>query len=65
MVNLDKINRDLDVAKKEYQKELSSTGVTDRYWKKVEESRQYFEKELKVLFPGVDLQDRQVHKYTI
>lgn len=57
-MNVEKINKDLDSAKKQYQKELESSDVADKYWKKVEESRRYFEKELKILFPAVDLRDR-------
>lgn len=64
---LEKTNRNIERvltavadAKSELEEVKRKANVTEKYWDKVEAARRFFEDELKVLFPGIRLGDKQM-----
>lgn len=60
-VNIQFLVEDLNKAKKQFQDEMKSIDLTNKYWSKVRESREHFAKELEVLFPNVNFDQKKLH----
>lgn len=60
-VNIQLLTEDLNKAKKQLEREVRSTDLTNKYWSKVKESREFFSKELETLFPNVNFQEQKLH----
>ena len=58
--NVKKILDDVDEAKKKFEQELSNANITERYWKKVKAGREYFNEELQILFPNINIHDKKL-----
>ena len=60
-VNIKKIQEDLEKAKEELHEVQKELSLTDKYWNKVESARNHFIEELQILFPGVDIKNKQLN----
>ncbi|XP_063993152.1 MICOS complex subunit Mic60 isoform X2 [Diachasmimorpha longicaudata] len=56
--NVKKIIDDVDDAKKKYDEEERSANITERYWNKVKTARENFNEELQILFPNINIHDK-------
>ena len=57
--NVDKFVHDINDAQKKLEQERKLSEVTEKYWKKVEASREHFNEELEILFPNMNIRDRK------
>ncbi|KDR13531.1 MICOS complex subunit Mic60 [Zootermopsis nevadensis] len=58
--NIEKLLAAVADAKNELGEVRRNARITEKYWEKVEAARKYFEEELKVLFPGTRISDKQI-----
>lgn len=56
--NVKKIIDDVDTAKSKYEEEERSANITERYWNKVKTARESFNEELQILFPNINIHDK-------
>ncbi|XP_015110456.1 MICOS complex subunit Mic60 [Diachasma alloeum] len=56
--NVKKIIDDVDAAKNKYDAEERSANITERYWNKVKTARENFNEELQILFPNINIHDK-------
>lgn len=59
--NIQLLVDDLAKAKRAFEMELKSYDLTNKYWNKVKESREYFAKELETLFPTTNFEEQKLH----
>lgn len=59
--NIQKVQDDINQAKKELDQERKLTNITDKYWHQIQEARQHFASELETLFPNVKIEEKQLH----
>lgn len=57
--NLKQIVNNVDDAKKKFDDEQRAANITERYWKQVKAAREAFNEELQILFPNVNIHDKQ------
>ncbi|XP_078032941.1 inner membrane mitochondrial protein mitofilin isoform X3 [Augochlora pura] len=58
--NIKKILSDVDDAQKNYESELQSGSVTERYWKEVKAARESLEEELRILFADININEKKL-----
>lgn len=58
--NMQLLVEDLAKAKKEFENQVKSADLTNKYWNKVKESREFFAKELEILFPHTNFQEQKL-----
>ncbi|XP_023712428.1 MICOS complex subunit Mic60 isoform X2 [Cryptotermes secundus] len=58
--NIERVLTAVADAKNEFEEAKRKANVTEKYWEKVEAARKFFEDELKVLFPGIRLSDKDM-----
>ncbi|KAG7200657.1 hypothetical protein KM043_001211 [Ampulex compressa] len=58
--NVKKILDDVDTAKSNYDKELQSGNLTERYWQRIKAARETFNEELRILFPDINIHDKKL-----
>lgn len=58
--NIQKVQADINIAKKQLDNERKASNITEKYWAKVEEARKHFAEELESLFPAVKINDKQL-----
>lgn len=59
--NIQKVQEDINKAKKELDQERKISDITEKYWARVQEARRYFSQELETLFPTVKLDEKKLH----
>ncbi|XP_048515051.1 MICOS complex subunit Mic60 isoform X3 [Athalia rosae] len=57
--NIKTIVDDVDQAKQQFEKEVQSSNITERYWQQVAKARSKFEEELEILFPNVNIAEKK------
>lgn len=58
--NIQKVQNDINNAKKELEDERKVSNITEKYWAKVEEARKHFAEELETLFPSVKIDEKKL-----
>lgn len=58
--NIQKVQDDINAAKKELDDEIRISNITEKYWAKVEDARKHFAQELETLFPSVKIDDKKM-----
>lgn len=58
--NIQKVQDDINNAKKELEDERRVSNITEKYWAKVEEARKHFAQELEILFPSVKVDEKKL-----
>ncbi|PSN32294.1 MICOS complex subunit Mic60 [Blattella germanica] len=58
--NIERILSAVEEAKSELEIEKKKSRITETYWNKVEEARKFFEEELKILFPGIKISEKDL-----
>lgn len=58
--NIQKVQDDINNAKKELEEEIKVSNITEKYWVKVEQARKHFAEELETLFPAVKIDERKL-----
>jgi mitofilin len=58
--NVERIRTAVTDAKNELEEVKRKANITEKYWDKVEAARKFFEDELKVLFPGIRIGEKQM-----
>jgi len=58
--NVERVLTAVTDAKNELEEVKRKANVTEKYWDKVEAARNFFEDELKVLFPGIRINEKQM-----
>ncbi|XP_012281566.1 MICOS complex subunit Mic60 isoform X1 [Orussus abietinus] len=58
--NVKKIVDDVELAKKKFEDDMRSANVTEKFWKQVESARETFNEELQILFPGINVHDKEM-----
>lgn len=58
--NIQKVQNDINSAKKELEDERKVSNITEKYWAKVEEARKHFAEELETLFPSVKIDEKKL-----
>lgn len=58
--NIQKVQDDINNAKKELEDERRVSNITEKYWAKVEEARKHFAQELEILFPSVKIEEKKL-----
>lgn len=58
--NIKRMKADIEKACQETENEKFNTNVTKGLWSKVQEARRYWQDELEVLFPGLNLDDKNI-----
>lgn len=59
--NIRIISDELNKSKDELYNAKDSANLAERYWKKVEEARNYFVDQMEALFPGIDLAQKKLN----
>lgn len=58
--NVERILQDIDDAKKRFEKEADALSVAQKFWKKVEDTRKFFNDDLTILFPKIRTRDKHL-----
>ncbi|XP_033322346.1 inner membrane mitochondrial protein mitofilin isoform X2 [Megalopta genalis] len=58
--NIKKILSDVDDAQKNYESELQSGSITEKYWKEVKAAREGLAEELQILFADVNINEKKL-----
>lgn len=59
--NIRLVSEELNKSKDELYNAKDSANLSERYWKKVEEARNYFVDQIESLFPGIDLSSKKLN----
>lgn len=58
--NISKVLRDVDEAKKSFEREVSNSDISEKYWRSIKSAREKFADEFKILFPNLNLHDKKL-----
>ena len=61
--NINNLLSDVSEAKRKYESEIQNSKLINDFWKNVKTAREEFEDQLKILFPNINVNERNLREF--